>query len=114
MLTPLLWTAVAAFAIFCGLSGAMYLFNDVADAARDRLHPTKRLRPIASGRLSRRTASVAGALLLAGALAAPLRVNTPLGLVAPPPRGRLPPGSAWFEDPPLLPPLPLAAGLPLR
>jgi len=53
MLTPHVWTAVAAFAIFCALSGAMYLFNDVADADRDRLHPSKRLRPIASGQVSR-------------------------------------------------------------
>src|SRR5262249_46517790 len=80
--TTLLWTAVADFAIFCGLSGAMYLFNDVADAARDRLHPTKRLRPIASGRLSPRTASVVGALVLAGSLAAAFRINVPFGLVA--------------------------------
>src|SRR5262249_61799724 len=38
-----------AFAVFCGLSGTVYLMNDVADVERDRLHPTKRLRPVASG-----------------------------------------------------------------
>src|SRR5688572_8589179 len=48
--------ALLAFALFCGLSGTVYLLNDVADVERDRLHPTKRLRPIASGALAVRTA----------------------------------------------------------
>ena len=48
--------ALLAFALFCGLSGTVYLLNDVADVERDRLHPSKRLRPIASGALSVRTA----------------------------------------------------------
>jgi len=37
---------------FCLLSGAVYLFNDVNDVAADRLHPTKKHRPIAAGELS--------------------------------------------------------------
>ena len=45
-----------AFAIFCGLSGAVYLVNDVFDLEVDRHHPKKRLRPIASGQLSFRAA----------------------------------------------------------
>jgi len=51
LFTTAVWPALAAFAIFCALSGAVYLINDVADRARDRLHPKKRLRPIAAGRL---------------------------------------------------------------
>jgi 4-hydroxybenzoate polyprenyltransferase len=43
--------SVLAFAVFCGLSGTVYLLNDVADVERDRLHPRKRLRPVASGAL---------------------------------------------------------------
>jgi len=43
--------AVSAFAVFCGLSGAVYVVNDLADVGRDRLHPLKRSRPIASGEL---------------------------------------------------------------
>jgi 4-hydroxybenzoate polyprenyltransferase len=48
--------SVLAFVIFCALSGTVYLLNDVADLERDRLHPRKRLRPIASGALSSRAA----------------------------------------------------------
>src|SRR3982074_459841 len=40
---------VAAFACFCALSSAGYLLNDVADVEADRVHPTKRSRPIAAG-----------------------------------------------------------------
>src|SRR5687768_17616388 len=43
--------SVAAFAVFCALSGVVYLVNDVADRDADRTHPLKRFRPIASGEL---------------------------------------------------------------
>jgi 4-hydroxybenzoate polyprenyltransferase len=60
--------AAVAFAVFCGLSSVIYLINDVADLERDRLHPRKRLRPIASGALSARTALVIAAFLAASGL----------------------------------------------
>lgn len=44
--------AIAGFAIFCLASGGVYALNDVYDAKKDRLHPTKRNRPIASGRVT--------------------------------------------------------------
>jgi 4-hydroxybenzoate polyprenyltransferase len=63
--------AVMAFAVFCGLSGAIYLVNDLVDLERDRLHPLKRDRPIASGALPVPTARAAAASILAlGLLAA--------------------------------------------
>ena len=43
--------ALACFAIFCAASSAVYLINDTFDRRQDAHHPTKRLRPIASGRL---------------------------------------------------------------
>ena len=55
--------SLAAFALFCGLSGTVYLVNDVADVERDRLHPRKRLRPIASGALPLRAGAILAVVL---------------------------------------------------
>jgi decaprenyl-phosphate phosphoribosyltransferase len=64
-----------AVAAFCALSGAVYAFNDVRDLEADRLHPTKRHRPIAAGQLSRRAALAWSAVLAAGALAGCLALD---------------------------------------
>jgi len=67
--------AAGAIVAFCMLSSATYLLNDVRDVESDRRHHRKRLRPIAAGTLSIRTA-LASALVLAGgglALAAAVR-----------------------------------------
>jgi decaprenyl-phosphate phosphoribosyltransferase len=69
--------ALVAFAAFTAAASAVYLINDVLDADRDRKHPTKRLRPVASGRLP---ALVAVALAVAGlsvAIAASLYIGEP-------------------------------------
>src|SRR5687768_8272093 len=57
--------ATAAFAAFCAVSSAGYLFNDLRDAVHDRQHPLKRLRPVASGELSPSAARVSAAVLAA-------------------------------------------------
>lgn len=66
----LIGTAILAAVCFCAASSATYLINDVRDAERDRIHPKKRFRPIASGQLSERSAVAAAGALAVGALGA--------------------------------------------
>jgi len=63
---PAVVEAVSAFAVFCILTGAVYLVNDIADRESDRLHPLKARRAIASGALPVPVA--AGAALALGAV----------------------------------------------
>ena len=74
--------SLTAFAIFCALAGAVYLINDVSDRERDRQHPRKRERPIASGALSPGTALWTAAVLAAGGLGASWMMGAAFGLVA--------------------------------
>ncbi|MCS6829476.1 MAG: decaprenyl-phosphate phosphoribosyltransferase [Armatimonadota bacterium] len=60
------WLNVLAFLSFCLISGAVYIYNDLQDVEEDRLHPQKRLRPIASGKLP---TVVASWFMLSAALA---------------------------------------------
>lgn len=56
---PLIMRSILAFIIFCGLSGAIYIINDMRDIGADRNHPKKKARPIASGKLQQSPALVA-------------------------------------------------------
>lgn len=75
-----LLAALLAFVAFCALSGAVYAANDILDVAEDRKHPTKRLRPVASGEITPRVATVYAALLALLGLAVAFFVNTQVGL----------------------------------
>ena len=66
--TPDLLRALVGVASFCLLAGAVYTLNDLVDREKDRLHPEKKDRPLASGALSPAAGAVWGALCLLGAL----------------------------------------------
>src|SRR5436305_12464589 len=74
--------ASAAFGLFCLISGAVYLLNDVLDREQDRLHPEKRKRPIASGRLPIGIAMAASVLFGVGGAAAGFLINVKFGIVS--------------------------------
>jgi 4-hydroxybenzoate polyprenyltransferase len=114
LFTPEVWHAGSAFVLFCGLSGAIYLLNDVADAEKDRLHPVKRHRPVASGRLSRGAALAVGALLLAGSLALSFALGWRFGLVALAYGALLTTYSVWLKHLVILDVLTVAVGFVLR
>ena len=63
-----LFKAVAAVALFCAISGAVYLINDLVDVEKDRQHPAKRNRPLASGQLAPRVAVTAAVVLVLSSL----------------------------------------------
>ncbi len=79
---PLLLKAAAGFVLFCVLSGAGYLINDILDLRQDRIHPLKSRRPIASGRLPVSLALAAALLLMAAGLAVAFAIDGLFGLVA--------------------------------
>ena len=75
------WTVALAAMIFCLISSCVYLVNDILDAPEDRHHPTKKLRPIASGRLSVEAAAIMAILLGGVSLAAAWVLDPPFFLV---------------------------------
>lgn len=75
-------SAALALLLFCALSGGLYLFNDVLDIERDRVHPVKRRRPVASGAIPPRVALVFGLALPLACLYPAFLVAVPFGAVA--------------------------------
>jgi decaprenyl-phosphate phosphoribosyltransferase len=64
-----LFHSAVAFVAFSLAASGVYFVNDARDVAEDRLHPTKRLRPVAAGQLSPRLATAIGGVLLVAGLA---------------------------------------------
>jgi 4-hydroxybenzoate polyprenyltransferase len=105
---------LAGFGLFCTISSAVYIFNDILDLEADRQHPVKRNRPIASGKLPVPAAVAAGLLLtlatlltgylLAWQFALVLLIYLIMMLVY----------SKWLKHIPILDVIILAAGFVLR
>jgi len=110
---PFLHT-LAGFAIFCLLSGVIYLINDIADVEADRVHPVKRKRPIASGTLPIPVAIIAvvfliGVIFPISYLLSPLFTAVAAGYLAL--NGIY---SKWLKHVPLLDVFSIAMGFVLR
>ena len=114
LFTSHLAAALYAFVVFCGLSGAIYAFNDAADAEKDRLHPVKRRRPVAAGLLSVRAAVAIGATVLVVSLAAAFWQSPELGGVSLTYAGLLVAYSLWLKHLVILDVLTVAVGFVLR
>lgn len=105
---------LAGFALFCMISSSVYIFNDLMDVEADRLHPVKKNRPIASGKLPVPLALAVGTILsllaialgflLAWQFALTILVYFCMILVY----------SKWLKHVPILDVLILAAGFVLR
>ena len=74
--------SLAAFLIFCALSGVVYLINDVGDRHSDRMHPLKQRRPIAAGEVSPSLALGAAVVIGVAAIVTAFWLRTSLGVIA--------------------------------
>lgn len=75
-----LLAVTACTACLCLVSGSVYVINDIKDRDADAKHPAKRLRPIASGRVSVPTAKVIGTVALLAGLIGGFLVRPTVGM----------------------------------
>ena len=108
------FSAALAFLIFCALSGAVYLVNDVLDREQDQRHPLKASRPIASGALDPKTALVAALVIAAITLLVAHRLGLPFFATACAYLGLLWAYSAYLKNLVILDVLTISAGFTLR
>ncbi len=80
-LTASMLKIIPAVFLFCLASSSIYLINDVRDIESDKVHPTKRYRPIAAGLVSIHAALTAAAILLVFVLASSWMLSPPFFLV---------------------------------
>lgn len=82
LLAPeLLLNSITAFFSFCLMAAAVYIFNDIRDYESDRLHPEKRYRPVASGRVNFQSARWFSAGLTAAGFLAAYTVSVSLSAI---------------------------------
>ena len=106
--------AILAFAVFCALSGVVYIVNDIWDREGDRRHPIKSRRPIASGALSPAAAGLAAVVLATVALATAFWIGPGFGAIALAYVGLLTFYSGFLKHVVILDALTIAVGFVLR
>lgn len=74
--------SIYALIIFCALSGSIYIINDIIDREKDSLHPTKKNRPIASGKLKYSDAIIFLILILSSSLISAFAINNIFGYIS--------------------------------
>ncbi len=104
-----------AFAAFCLAASGTYFLNDALGAECDRLHPTKRLRPVATGVVGLGLAKLLGGFLLAAGVALSLVLaGWPLALVVTVYAALQPVYSMWLRNVPVVDLVAVASGFVLR
>jgi len=111
---PAVLRTTTGFIVFCLLSGAVYIINDLADLEADRRHPEKRLRPLASGQLPVSIARNAALLLIVLLTPASYLLSPGFALVALAYLFTNLAYSRWIKHMPLLDVLTIALGFVLR
>ncbi len=110
---PFIRTLVT-FVLFCLISSAVYVINDLVDIEKDRQHPTKRNRPLASGALRKNVAIVGAALIVLGSLPVTLWLDRGLLPILYGYLGLMVAYSFWLKDIVIVDVFTIAAGFVLR
>lgn len=110
----LLLKTIGGVILFCGVSSAVYIINDLADVEKDRQHPSKRLRPLASGQLDPRVALAAAVVLALACIPTSFALDTHFGIIVLAYFISLVLYSFWFKNIVILDVMTVAAGFVLR
>lgn len=102
------------FVLFCLISSAVYIINDLTDIERDRQHPSKRTRPLASGQLSPRLAQIAAVFIIVACLPVTLWLDRGLPLMLYGYLALMIAYSFWLKNIVIVDVLTIAAGFVLR
>lgn len=106
--------ASIAFVLFCAVTGAIYIINDLVDIDKDRQHPVKRNRPLPSGELAVSVALSAAIVLVIVSLPLAVMLNRMFGLIVSVYFVAIVLYSFWLKNVVLVDVLVLSAGFVLR